>query len=41
MRIIDLLSTDRIALGAQVSDKEQAIAKLVELQMAGGCIDDR
>lgn len=41
MRIIDLLSTDRIALGAQVSDKEQAIDKLVELQMAGGCIDDR
>ena len=29
MRIIDLLSTDRIALGAQVSDKEQAIDKLV------------
>lgn len=41
MRIIDLLSTDRIALGAQVSDKEQAIDKLVELQMAGGRIDDR
>ena len=41
MRIIDLLSTNRIALGAQVSDKEQAIDKLVELQMAGGCIDDR
>jgi len=41
MRIIDLLSTDRIALGAQISDKEQAIDKLVELQMAGGCIDDR
>lgn len=41
MRIIDLLSTDRIALGAQVSDKEQAIDKLVELQMAGGCIADR
>lgn len=41
MRIIDLLSTDRIALGAQVSDKEQSIDKLVELQMAGGCIDDR
>ena len=41
MRIIDLLGTDRIALGAQVSDKEQAIDKLVELQMAGGCIDDR
>ena len=35
MRIIDLLSTDRIALGAQISDKEQAIDKLVELQMAG------
>ena len=28
MRIIDLLSTDRIALGAQISDKEQAIDKL-------------
>ena len=41
MRIIDLLSTDRIALGAQASDKEQAIDKLVELQMAGGCIADR
>ena len=41
MRIIDLLSTDRIALGAQVSDKEQAIDKLVELQMAGGCRADR
>lgn len=41
MRIIDLLSTDRIALGAQISDKEQAIDKLVELQMAGGCIADR
>ena len=41
MRIIDLLSTDRIALGAQVSDKEQAIDKLVELQMTGGCIADR
>lgn len=41
MRIIDLLSTNRIALGAQVSDKEQAIDKLVELQMAGGCIADR
>lgn len=41
MRIIDLLSTDRIALGAQVSDKEQAIDKLVELQMAGGCIADQ
>lgn len=41
MRIIDLLSTDCIALGAQVSDKEQAIDKLVELQMAGGCIADR
>lgn len=41
MRIIDLLSTDRIALGAQISDKEQAIDKLVELQMVGGCIADR
>lgn len=41
MRIIDLLSTDRIALDAQISDKEQAIDKLVELQMAGGCIADR
>lgn len=40
MRIIDLLSADRIALGAQVSDKEQAIDKLVELQTAGGCIAD-
>ena len=28
-------------MGAQVSDKEQAIDKLVELQMAGGCIADR
>lgn len=40
MRIIDLLSADRIALGAQVSDKEQAIDKLIELQTAGGCIAD-
>lgn len=41
MRIIDLLSAERIVLGAHIFNKEQAIDKLVELQAAGGCIADK
>lgn len=41
MRIVDLLSRDKIALGAQARDKESAIDLLVDLQAKGGCLTDR
>ena len=41
MRIVDLLSTDKIALGASAADKEGAIDLLVDLQDKSGCLTDR
>ena len=32
MRIIDLITKDRILLGASAADKQDAIEKMVELQ---------
>ena len=41
MRIVDLLSRDKIALSATAQDKESAIDLLVDLQNKGGCLTDR
>ena len=41
MRIVDLLSTDKIALGATAADKDGAIDLLVDLQDKSGCLTDR
>ena len=41
MRIVDLLSTDKIALGASAADKDGAIDLLVDLQDKSGCLTDR
>ena len=41
MRIIDLLSPAKIALGASAADKEGAIDLLVDLQSKSGCLTDR
>ena len=41
MRITDLLSQDKIALGASAADKDGAIELLVGLQERGGCLADR
>ena len=41
MRIIDLLSPEKIALGASAADKAGAIELLVDLQMKSGSITDR
>lgn len=41
MRIVDLLSREKIALGATAQDKESAIDLLVDLQNKGGCLTDR
>ena len=41
MRIVDLLSTDKIALGASPADKDGAIDLLVDLQDKSGCLTDR
>ena len=41
MRIIDLLSPEKIALGASAADKEGAIDLLVDLQSKSGCLTDR
>ena len=41
MRIVDLLSRDKIALGTTAQDKESAIDLLVDLQVKGGCLTDR
>ena len=41
MRIVDLLSPDKIALGASAADKEGAIDLLVDLQSRSGCLTDR
>ena len=38
MRIVDLLSQDKIALGAVAADKEAAIDLLVGLQDKSGCL---
>ena len=36
MRIIDLITKDRILLGASAADKQDAIEKMVELQAKSG-----
>ena len=41
MRIVDLLSQDKIALGAVAADKEAAIDLLVGLQDKSGCLTDK
>ncbi|MCM1272876.1 MAG: fructose PTS transporter subunit IIA, partial [Clostridium sp.] len=41
MRIVDLLSKDSISLNASPKSKQEAIDKLVELQVKGGKIADR
>ena len=41
MRIVDLLSPEKIALGASAADKEGAIDLLVDLQAKNGCLTDR
>ena len=41
MRITDLLSKEKIALGAQAKDKADAIEKMVDLQAKSGCLKDR
>lgn len=41
MRIVDLLSPEKIALGASAVDKEGAIDLLVDLQAKNGCLTDR
>ncbi len=41
MRIIDLLSTDRILLGASASTKADAIDQMVELQAKSGALKDK
>ena len=41
MRIIDLLSEDRILLGASAQTKEQAIDQMVELQAKSGSLKDK
>ncbi|MBS6645319.1 MAG: fructose-specific PTS transporter subunit EIIC [Clostridiaceae bacterium] len=41
MRITELLKKESIALGVQVSSKEEAIDRLVELMAAGGRLNDR
>lgn len=41
MRIIDLMSPEKIMLNASVSDREQVIDLLVNLQEKGGCLADR
>ena len=41
MRIVDLLSPEKIALGASAADKEGAIDLLVDLQAKSGCLTDR
>ena len=41
MRIIDLLSEDRILLGASAQTKEQAIDQMVELQAKSGLLHDK
>ncbi|MBT9776528.1 PTS fructose transporter subunit IIC [Clostridium sp. MCC353] len=41
MRITELLKMESIALGVQVSSKEEAIDRLVELMEAGGRLKDR
>jgi len=41
MRIVDLLSTDKIALGASAADKDGAIDLLADLQDKSGCLTDR
>ncbi|WP_300270015.1 PTS fructose transporter subunit IIABC [uncultured Flavonifractor sp.] len=41
MRIVDLLSPEKIALGASAVDKEGAIDLLVDLQAKSGCLTDR
>ncbi len=41
MRIVDLLSPEKIALGAAAADKEGAIDLLVDLQNKSGCLTDR
>ena len=41
MRIVDLLSRDKIALGATAQDKNGVIDLLVGLQVGGGCITDK
>ena len=41
MRIIDLLSKDRILLGASAQTKEQAIDQMVELQAKSGSLKDK
>ena len=41
MRIIDLLSEDRILLGASAQTKEQAIDQMVELQVVHVSDGDR
>ncbi|HIZ16670.1 MAG TPA: fructose-specific PTS transporter subunit EIIC [Firmicutes bacterium] len=40
MRITDLLKKESIELNAAVSSKSEAIEKLIELQINGGCISD-
>ena len=41
MRIVDLLSQDKIVLGAVAADKEAAIDLLVGLQDKSGCLTDK
>ena len=41
MRIVDLLSPAKIALGASAADQEGAIDLLVDLQNKSGCLTDR
>lgn len=41
MRIIDLLSKEKIVLGTQAKDKADAIEKMVDLQAKSGCLKDR
>ena len=41
MRIVDLLSREKIALGATAQDKNGAIDLLVGLQAGSGCITDK
>ena len=41
MRIIDLITKDRILLGASAADKQDAIEKMVELQAKSGNLSDK
>ena len=41
MRIVDLLSRERIELGASAQNKQEVIEKMVELQAKSGALKDK